>query len=492
MKYSQYQIDVFNTIQNTEKNIVIKAVAGSGKTTTIVGCLDYIPNDKDTIFFAFNNHTVEDLRKKVNNKYARITTFHSFGWQAVRKHYGSSAQLNPNKNFEYIEKICKKHKIKNNEFGHFLYVLSKAYDLKRFNMCFDYEELVKICDKHSIALGTRELELLKELEQSISKDFNSFDFTDMIYLTAANEQIKLPKYDFIFLDESQDLSICQQRIVKRILKSNGRLISVGDPNQAIYGFAGADIESYNKLLSMYPNTVELPLTVSYRCSKNVVKFASKINPDIKPYSESPQGTVQSGSINSITQKDWVLCRNLKPLVLLNLYLLSKHKKSYIKGKEIGTNLLNMIDKQSPSDVRDLMKSLYDDLVKQIAALKRTGFKNPQKTVKITNFMEKIDVIKILSRNINTISQLKQKIKSIFSDNNEGICLMTIHKSKGSENDKIFILCPELIPNKFAVADWEKVQERNLEYVAYTRAKKDLVFIDDYEEMLSDFRKSLIQ
>ena len=74
-----------------------------------------------------------------------------------------------------------------------------------------------------------------------------------------------------------------------------------------------------------------------------------------------------------------------------------------------------------------------------------------------------------------------KINAIFSDNaeNGGIILSTIHKSKGLEADRVFIIHSELMPSKFAKKAWERTQEKNLIYVAYTRAKSVLGFVSDF-------------
>jgi superfamily I DNA/RNA helicase len=55
-------------------------------------------------------------------------------------------------------------------------------------------------------------------------------------------------------------------------------------------------------------------------------------------------------------------------------------------------------------------------------------------------------------------------------------LSTIHKAKGLENDRIFFLCPELIPSKYATQPWQYEQEANLKYVAITRAKQELIYV----------------
>ena len=97
----------------------------------------------------------------------------------------------------------------------------------------------------------------------------------------------------------------------------------------------------------------------------------------------------------------------------------------------------------------------------------------------------MDVIECLADEVNTVSELKEMISSIFSDDVKGIMLSTIHKAKGLENDRVFFLLPELIPSKYATQDWQYEQERNLKYVGITRAKMELIYVWD-----ADFKSDL--
>ena len=92
-------------------------------------------------------------------------------------------------------------------------------------------------------------------------------------------------------------------------------------------------------------------------------------------------------------------------------------------------------------------------------------------------------MEILSYDINTSEELIERIDGIFSDRKKGgISLSTIHKAKGLEADNVYIACKSLMPSGNAKKDWEIEQEYNLMYVAYTRAKNVLGFIDE-----SDFK-----
>ena len=85
--YSDYQLDIFDAIENGDENIAINAVAGSGKTTTIVAaCKRLNANERDVIFLAFNKLIVEELKSKLKD-YAYVSTLHAFGFSILKRIY---------------------------------------------------------------------------------------------------------------------------------------------------------------------------------------------------------------------------------------------------------------------------------------------------------------------------------------------------------------------------------------------------------------------
>ena len=100
--------------------------------------------------------------------------------------------------------------------------------------------------------------------------------------------------------------------------------------------------------------------------------------------------------------------------------------------------------------------------------------------------QRIEVIQCLCEEVESVKELRKLIEGIFSDDINGIILSTIHKAKGLENDRVFFLCPELIPSRFATMDWQFEQEQNLKYVAITRAKKELIYVHS-KEFLEDIK-----
>jgi superfamily I DNA/RNA helicase len=489
MNYSIYQKNIFNEIENGKSSLVISAVAGSGKTTTLVECLNRADEGLTSVFLAFNNAIVDELRNRVQREDVNVTTMHSFCWKALMTHYGFKCELRPNKAIKYIEKVCLSKGIEKEKLNFYMYVYSTMLDLVRQNYIEDVDGIISLGDKHSFLLSEDDGKYILEILSLMNKDKRTFDFTDMIYRTIKDD-VTLNKFDLVFVDESQDLSKIQQIIVSKIKTKRGRMIAVGDPNQAIYGFAGADVDSYDNLKNLFKNTKELPLSVNYRCGKRIIAEAKKINPQIEAFEDKEDGEVKTGFIANIKDGDWVLCRNVKPLVIMNLYLLANDIKSYVRGDDIGMGLISMVNKTASTTIKTMKAKLVATLMGERRKLKNLGVKNPDNTDKIDSLRNRIDVLTILSYDLIYTKDLKQRIKDIFKDSGKGVCLSTIHKSKGLENEVIHILCPELIPSKFAEQDWELKQEENLKYVAITRAKSKLVYLNDYETATREVKKLL--
>ena len=90
--------------------------------------------------------------------------------------------------------------------------------------------------------------------------------------------------------------------------------------------------------------------------------------------------------------------------------------------------------------------------------------------------DKVETILALADGCDDIGCLEDKIKLIFSEKAEGVVFSSIHRAKGLEAQRVYILHPELLPHPMAKADWEKEQEKNIEYVAITRTLDQLIYV----------------
>jgi len=528
---SKYQKDIFKFILNDNKNGLISAVAGSGKTTTLIQSLEIIPDDKSVLFLAFNKSISEEISKRVpKNKYIDVKTVHSFGYSVLSsnietviepdkyrlvyknvinflsgKDLESIKQYNFDKeHISYIESIKKFMNGKDLYDTNFRNNVNKLVNLSRLHF-IDFEtfsigvsELKMISMKNSIESNDYECEVSWYISKLGINVNNIIDYTDMIFLPNVLK-FNVPKYDFVFIDECQDLNTCQRLLMLQSIKpETGRFIAVGDPKQSIYIFAGADSESYEKLRQL-PNTKELPLSVTYRCGKEIINQVKHINPLIKAHTKNGVGEVlETFSYLDIEDGDMVLCRNTFPIVSLCINLLCKGRKAYIIGSDIGLSLKNMIkncekitEKFSMENVISRLNHEVEKMIEKIKIKNGISYREASEETTIMLFREKIQIIQALSEDIEDPLVVMEKIDKIFSDKNQqGVCLSNIHKSKGLESNRVFILHRELMPSRRATLPWEIEQENNLIYVAYTRAKKTLGFISDYDAFASTRQRNV--
>lgn len=486
---SKYQKTVYIYINRGKGNAVIDAVAGSGKSTTIVNALQQIPSDKRILFLAFNKAIVEELKIKIGNaKNVDIKTLHSLGASICMRNLNCSIQDDKYKiwvnNGVNYSNLVPTQPLPDEQMGTWKQNILKLIDLGRVNLVKTVEELDDLSYKHDIDILDNEADLALKGIQWGERETQFIDFTDMIYFPNV-KKLKIFQYDWVFIDECQDLNAAQRELFLKCVKPNGgRFVAVGDPRQAIYGFAGADVESFN-LLKKIPHTVKLPLSVCYRCDSDIINLAKEIVPQIEARDNAPSGTVnREATLAEIQDGDMVLCRLSAPLVKLCMKYIGSGVKAYVKGRDIGTNLINMIKKTNRKHIKDVEERLHRELqriIGKVVAKQKCTEKEAMESDVYKNYEDKVKAIEVLSEGLQTAKEVIDRIDTIFSDGNKsGICLSTIHKSKGLEADRVFIICEDKLWFKPCMnVPWMAEQENNLVYVAYTRAKHYLGFVKDF-------------
>lgn len=477
--WSQYQLNVFSFIENETGNAVIEAVAGSGKSTTIIEGVKRIPKGATSLFLAFNKAIAEELKEKGVN----ARTFHSLTYTPTLRHKGSrtvemgkmnqiAKQVMTYDEFQMYGSFCIKLVDHAKGVGVGCLVddtLDVWYSIvDHHDMDLDHEDAVM-----SVAIDFART-LLQESNKSPLVDFN-----DMLYIPV-KDGLNLDKYDFVFVDEVQDLNPIQRAMLKKIMHSKSRLIAVGDPAQAIYGFRGADNDSLHILARDF-NCKTLPLTISYRCAKNVVNYSKTWVNHIEASDSAVDGEIHDLDLNwnvKMFQKDdLVVCRTNKPIINLAYTLIRNKIPAKILGREIGQGLVSLINKMKAKSLDSLMDklSVYREREIQKAIVQ-------DKEHKIQGIEDKVDSILVLidslDENSRTITRLIQTIESLFNNADNAVTLCSIHKSKGLEAKRVWWLNRSACPNKYAKKDWQKQQEANLCYVAATRAKTDLFLIEE--------------
>ncbi len=477
-KPSKYQEAVSEWIRNGEGNAMVEAVAGSGKTTTLEQSLNDMGQAR-TMFAAFNRHIAKELQKRIPPTVAQVNTIHSFGFSALRRFIGGDATVDKFKMRNIITEIMGDEED------------SKDARAAAVNLCDkvrltltdpeDHEALEGLMDKYDINVADDHGWVFEAVEDALHMDLKTaetkrvIDFTDMLWIPI-KRNLSLKKFDWIALDEAQDFNAAQRTIVLRAIAPAGRVLAVGDRNQSIYGFMGADLESIPKFIQDLDAQV-LPLSICYRCPTSHLDVARKIVPHIEARHNAPVGEILRRNVDYVARElgngDLVICRINAPLASLALKLIRAGKKAVIRGKEdVARGLISLIRrvarKHLNGSLLQIFSALKDYVDRESAKLLQVG-----KTLRAANLHDRVNTIIALADGIDTQSELEYRINEIFSDDQEGIVLSSIHRAKGLEADRVAIYRPSLLPFPMAQSAWEIAQEWNLKYVAYTRAKQTI-------------------
>lgn len=484
MEPSKYQKSIFDWLSEGKGNLIVQAVAGSGKTWTIVKSLE-LPalRNKTVRLLAFNKHIADAIRLKAP-PWVEIATMNSFGYSVLRKFWKGYIQVDANKVSKILQWQVFDFKNQSDDGKKDFYgcrgPVTKIVSLLKAH-CFFEDRLDQAITENLIQKYQIELpEHLKTCDFSITLqatwsraivDARSIDFDDQLYFPVKNN-MTIPSCDVVFVDESQDLNPIQIELLARM---KATIVAVGDTNQAIYGFRGADPEAIATIKEKLGAT-ELPLSICYRCPKKVVQEAKTIVPQIEASEDAKEGVVDSIKFEmlqkSINDGDYVLCRVTAPLVQQCLKLISSGRKGTVLGRDIGQGLVTLVENLAGDSIEAFLNNLNDYYAKESDKLKKRN-----KEMELATLEDKVATLHALADNAETLAELIAKINSIFSDTaSAGVTFSTIHKAKGLEAQKVFILRPDLLPHPLAKLPWQQQQEKNLKYVAITRALDTLVWV----------------
>ncbi|MCZ2224430.1 MAG: ATP-binding domain-containing protein [Chitinophagales bacterium] len=267
----------------------------------------------------------------------------------------------------------------------------------------------------------------------------------------------------------QDLNRAQLNIVEIARKPNTRTFIFLDRLQAIYNFMGSNIDTVNHVIKRL-DCKELYLPISYRCPKSVVNLAKEFAQEIKASENAIDGNVytikKDQLLSHIKAGSFILSRFNAPLITYCMMLLKNNIPSIIKGKDIGSNLLSFIKKSKSRNIDSFRTYLKKWKLSEIEKLTK-------EKKSIDHILDKYECLDSLCHEVNGIAELRNMIQKLFIDvdDKDKVILSTIHKAKGLEANNVFIISSTLRKGV-------NQEENNLVYVAITRSKENLFFIED--------------
>jgi superfamily I DNA/RNA helicase len=501
---SIYQENILRFAREGVGDAFINACAGASKTTILENIIYQLPKDKKICFIAFNKSIVAEMVNRMSDveNDLRIMTYHSLGYSILKENF-------PRKDFNVVENKYENYLRQNllnltqhgeveslgNDYYSYFKNILLLIGYARYYHKSNINGIERIASEYELSLFRDECIVCKKVLDWGRDNFNIIDYTDMIWMVNEhNLTTKKNKYDIILIDEAQDTSIMQQQMTERCMNRGCRRFIVGDKHQSINVWCGSDFNAVEKFKNN--KTVEFELPITYRCPKKVVELAKIYSPNIQCDENAIEGEVNYNvSLNAPCGNDMVLCRNTAPLIMQFQQYLKNNKKCFINGSEDISNTLKTLIISSGAQFIDtkcltqigLIPKLFSMINSIIQKLLREGLsiEEAYSNMSVVDLYDNINCIRMLSGNLTTTEELIAKIDDIFKDRStDGVMLSTVHKAKGLEADNVFILCPSLLPSKFVKKDWEIESERHIVYVAYTRAKKTLNFMEE------DYRHSM--
>jgi superfamily I DNA/RNA helicase len=471
MEKTEEQLTAIAKATDTKDNFAIIARAGAAKTTTLVMIAEALP-DTDILCLAFNKKVAEEMTARLP-KNCEAKTLHSLGMRAWQQFIRRSVEVSTKKNYDNLTNIISH--LDQEEAKEAYENISETLDLISQAKNAGYlpsrhkghwrpfmDEAVFYAslpiEPTALQIELVDAALIRSFQQALE---GTIDFNDMIYCPALCS-VEWPEPELTLVDEAQDLSVLNHFILKKLVK-NRRIIAVGDPLQAIYGFRGADTQSMQNLQEIFKMDA-VYLTMTFRCAKSIVQAAQWRAPDLRCPDTAPEGVVEIRDIwepSEIQDGDAIICRNNAPLFYMAIKMLIAGLTPEIQGRDLLKPLTKIMNKLGKANTTTDVALINLDTWKEEMLLKcRPGAEN--------KVYDQAACIRAIFEQTETVRDAKGYLESLLQRPGR-IKLMTGHKAKGMEYNRVWFLDPDLCKERYE-------QDMNLKYVIETRAKTHLAYV----------------
>lgn len=480
---SPEQDAIWAAIAGDTGHVVVKALAGTGKSFTCREAMKRTNRGLKVLYLAFNKVIADEFGRGAPT-HCEVKTLNALGFRIVRGYIRS--EIDSDKLYRIIEEVLP-NTAQRRDVGSTvarLIGLCKGYLIDGS----DLAQVMDLATRHEIELDSDAISAVTAVPEILKRcktETGTIDFDDQVWLPVVLN-MPFPKYDLVFVDEAQDLNPLQHEIVMRLLRpATGRAVVVGDDHQAIYGWRGSDVDSIDNLtrrldLETGVGVTVLPLTVTRRCPVSVVRAAQEYVPALRALPDAPEGVVESikdaKCLDQYRPGDMVVCRTNAPLLKVAYQLIRRGLKPIVRGRDIGQGLLSLIKVLRADSVGELLGKIDRWREREISKVEKTR----RAETAIQRIQDRADCINELAEGCDTIQDLTRRIDSIFGNFEAGqepagaVVLSSVHRAKGLEAENLFWLYPDI--KCMASQEWQKKQEINLRYVAVTRAKRRLVYV----------------
>lgn len=488
---------IFDFLEHGTGHGIIVAVAGSGKTTTLVELLTRIPSQTRTLFTSFSSESVSEIKRRVHERFRispihialEMRTLHSLGFDVLRTNYRTIKRddklMYVFSKDEVLIRAATVHGGRMRTTREMQQSIAQVVSMAKATLpnVDDITALYELIDRYNIDFDAEyewALQLIPEILRACQRYTQFCDFDDMIYLPAIMAVPQMPKFDLILCDEAQDLNAAQIQLLLKVLAPQGRVIAVGDDRQSLYAFRGSNSDAMDMLRESLSAKL-LPLSITYRCPTEHVALAQRIVPHIQARPSAPRGLVrkicESDLLDEVQPGDMVICRTNAPLVSLALSMIARGQKAKVQGRDIGASLRRLIERVRGGNLQEMISRLDDLKQRELFKLEKRN----ASALHLQAATDRFDTVRAILEKTRSIEEVIQIVEDVASERGDGVIFSSIHRAKGLEADSVYFLYPDKIPHPLAKRDYELMQEHNAIYVGLTRSKHELVLVYDDSE-----------
>ena len=459
------QEHILNLTRETEDNLMIGALAGTGKSSTLE-MIEHATKTKPILLLCFNKKIADDASKRMLST-TTVRTFNSLGHRIWSASLGPKRlTLDPRKSATILRSMIDETPKRDqgplwDSFWEVVHGVGLAKSLG-YIPAGKYPDRKRLVDQAAFHASLDEqpddltADLIEAvLTRSITQAYaGNIDYNDQVYMPGLFGGT-FPRFPLVLVDEAQDLNPVNHALLGKLIKH--RAIFVGDPWQSIYGFRGAMQSGMAKLAERF-STEPADLSVSFRCPRAIVEAARWRVPHFKWIKEGGHvETLRELHPDSLPDGAAILCRNNAPLFRVAMQLLLAGRSVQVAGSDIGPKLIGVLKKLGPSDLSQasVLSAINDWLAEKMDKGSTTA-------------SDLAECMRVFASHGKSLAAAISYAEHLFAQKGT-IRLLTGHKAKGLEFETVYHLDPWLCR--------DNEQDQNLHYVIQTRSMNNLYEIN---------------
>lgn len=476
-QWTSEQSAIFAAARETDDNLLVEALAGAAKTSTLVELAKSLRGN--TLSLAFNKKIADEMVTRMPRE-VQCQTLNSLGHRIWGQSLGGKRLTVSSGKCHHllIEEIEAAPQEEREHLYETLGDIGRYISGSKNHGHVPDSMMAELGNRVSRLMSDEEFfEILPEeptpsqidvMRRVLHRSFEAalrgtIDFADQLLLPTVLK-CSFPIFSNVLVDEAQDLSELNHVMLAKLAKR--RIIAVGDSLQAIYAFRGAHTEGMPLLRERFDMKV-LHLSTTFRCPEAVCNHVRNHATRIQPWAGNPANpgsvkVLQSWSLDDVPDGSAILCRNNAPLFRCALRMLKAGRRPNLWGRDMAAALVKILESLGAINMKqaDAVKALAKYKQEKMAKLKRETAK--------AALEERVECLLVFIENAESLGGAIALAKNVFASAGK-VDLATGHKAKGAEWPNVFILDRHLLG--------DEGQELNLAYVLATRAQHNLYYID---------------